>query len=67
MDRPEIGSIWNGRGSEIKVIEKDSEENKDSDGSYIKSSNGIIYKYLSEPIGKIGQCKTIKGFYACWK
>lgn len=67
MEGPDIGSIWNGQGFQIIVIDKDSDENKHSDGSYIKSSNGIIYKYLSGPKNKIGQCKTIKGFYACWK
>lgn len=63
--QPEIGSIWDGQGFKIQVIHKDDPKNINTDGTY-KRSGDVIYEYLSQPYGKIGNCKTLEGFYACW-
>jgi len=62
---PSIGTIWNGQGFKIQVIHKDDPKNINTDGSY-KRSGEVIYEYLTSPVGKIGNCKTLEGFYACW-
>lgn len=63
---PLPGSIWNGQGFQIEVIDKNDKENIGKDGNYIRSGR-VVYKYLTEPVGKIGNCKTLEGFYASWK
>tara|TARA_B110001450_G_C17563447_1_gene457741 strand:+ start:672 stop:869 length:198 start_codon:yes stop_codon:yes gene_type:complete len=62
---PEIGSIWTGQGFKIQVIDKNDPKNINTDRTY-KRSGMIVYEYLTQPIGKIGNCKTIKGFHQCW-
>ena len=63
--QPETGTFWHGQGFEIQVIGINDAENIKADGSY-KRSGQVIYKYISQPVGKIGNCKTLKGFYASW-
>lgn len=63
--QPEIGSIWDGQDFKIQVIHKDDPKNINTDGTY-KRSGAVIYEYLSQPYGKIGNCKTLEGFYDCW-
>ena len=63
--QPEVGTIWSGQGFKIKVIHKDDPCNIDENGNY-KRTGQVIYQYLSNPNGKIGHCKKIEGFYACW-
>ena len=65
METPDIGSIWNTPYFKIQVIDKQDPKNIKPDGSY-KRSGAVIYEYLTSPVGKIGHCKTIEGFYACW-
>tara|TARA_Y100000389_G_scaffold75385_1_gene72034 strand:- start:3360 stop:3563 length:204 start_codon:yes stop_codon:yes gene_type:complete len=62
---PSIGTIWNGQGYKIQVIHKDDPKNINTDRSY-KRSGKVIYEYLTSSVGKIGNCKTLEGFYACW-
>lgn len=63
---PEIGTIYLGQGFKIQVIDINDSRNIASDGTYKKSGN-VIYEYLTRPIGKIGNCKTLAGFHACWE
>lgn len=63
---PEIGSIWVTDDFKIKVIDREDSKNIKQDGTY-KRSGKVIYEYLTEPVGKIGNCKTLEGFYACWE
>ena len=63
--QPDIRSFWHGQGFEIQVIDINDPENIDENGRY-KRSGQVIYKYISHPIGKIGNCKTLEGFYASW-
>ena len=63
--QPEIGSIWETDDFKIQVISKEDPKNINSDGTY-KRSGKVIYEYLTEPVGKIGNCKTLEGFYLCW-
>ena len=65
MELPTTGQVFNGQGFQIRIIDKDDPKNIDKDGNYIRSGL-IIYEYLSKPYGKIGNCKTLEGFYACW-
>ena len=62
---PEIGNIYVGQGFKIREIDINDPKNINSDGTY-KRSGKVIYEYLTGPIGKIGNCKTIGGFYNCW-
>jgi len=62
---PEINSIWSSNDFKIQIIAKDDSRNKSPDGKY-KRTGKVIYEYLTGPIGKIGNCKTIEGFYQCW-
>ena len=63
---PEIGSIWVTDDFKIQVIDRDDPKNIKPDGTY-KRSGKVIYEYLTGPVGKIGNCKTLEGFYACWE
>lgn len=63
---PEIGSIWVTDDFKIKVIDREDPKNIKQDGTY-KRSGKVIYEYLTGPVGKIGNCKTLEGFYACWE
>lgn len=63
--KPDIGSIWSGQGFKIQIINKDDCDNINRDGSY-KRTGMVVYRYLTGPVGKIGHCKTMEGFHACW-
>lgn len=65
MEQPEIGTIWVGQGYTIEVIDKNDKRNINSDGTY-KRTGQVIYKYIDGANNKIGNCKTLKGFYDCW-
>ncbi len=65
MENPTVDEVYHGQGFKIRIINKDDQRNIDISGNYRKSGL-IIYEYISEPLGKIGNCKTLKGFYACW-
>ena len=62
---PAIGSIWTGQGFNIQIIDKNDRKNINSYGGY-KKSGKVVYEYLTTPVGKIGNCKTLNGFYGCW-
>ena len=63
--QPKPGSIYEGQGFKIQIIDINDPKNINSDGTYKRSGN-VIYEYLTGPIGKIAHCKTLDGFYACW-
>ena len=64
--QPKPGSVYQGQGFKIQIIDINNPKNINSDGTYKKSGN-VIYEYLTRPIGKIGNCKTLAGFHACWE
>jgi hypothetical protein len=66
VSQPIIGSKWSYSGFTIQVIGKENIKNINTDGSY-KRSGQVIYEYIQGPIGKIGHCKTMNGFYGMWK
>ena len=66
MSQPKIGSIWKGQGFKIQVIDINDPKNINPTGEY-KKTGDVIYEYLSGPVGKIANCKTLDGFHACWK
>ena len=65
MFQPEIGSSWIGQDFTIEVIDKNDKRNINADGTY-KRSGKVIYQYINGANNKIGHCKTLEGFYACW-
>tara|TARA_Y100000768_G_scaffold247914_2_gene188137 strand:+ start:1497 stop:1730 length:234 start_codon:yes stop_codon:yes gene_type:complete len=65
-NQPIAGSKWTYDRFTIQVIEKENIKNINSDGSHKRSGN-VIYEYIQGPIGKIGHCKTLEGFYCMWK
>ena len=65
-NQPISGSKWIYDGFIIQVIDKDDIKNINTDGSY-KRSGDVIYEYIQEPIGKIGNCRKLDGFYCLWK
>ena len=69
MEAPQIGSTFSKHEFTIEVIHEDDKRNKDLNGNYIKEpyGNSILYVYLSDPVGKIGECKTVDGFNATWR
>lgn len=66
---PSPNEIFKGQGFTIRVIDGFTDPaNKNADGSYKRSpTGGVLYVYLSEPVGKLGRCKTLDGFRACWE
>ena len=64
--QPINGSKWSYDGFIVLVINKENIKNINTDGTY-KRSGDVIYEYLQGPIGKIGHCKTLEGFYCLWK
>lgn len=53
----------------VRVIDPVTDPaNRNSDGSYKRApwADSIVYEYLSGPVGKIGRCKTVEGFHACF-
>jgi hypothetical protein len=66
VSKPTPGETFSGQGFEIRVIDINDFKNLNEDGTY-KRSSGIIYEYLTGPVGKIGRCKTIEGFHYCWQ
>lgn len=63
---PKIGEIFSDGYYRIQIIDKEDFKNKDESGNYRRTGK-IIYEYLSHPIGKIGNCKTLEGFNATWR
>lgn len=63
--QPKPGSIYQGQGFKIQIIDINNPKNINPDGTYKRSGN-VIYEYLTAPIGKIGHCKSLNGFYASW-
>lgn len=69
MSSPKPNETYSKNGFLIRVINGHTDPaNMNSDGSYKKNPNygGILYEYMIGPVGKIGRCKTLEGFIACW-
>ena len=64
--QPISGSKWSYDGFIVQIIDKENIKNINTDGTY-KRSGDVIYEYIQGPIGKIGHCKTLEGFYCLWK
>lgn len=69
MDVPAPNTHFTAQGFTIEVIDGWTDpRNKNADGTYIREPDetSVIYVYKTGPVGKIGRCKTLNGFYASW-
>lgn len=67
---PAPGDVFKANGFTIQVIDPwNDPRNKTKQGGYKREPDetSVIYEYKTGPIGKIGRCKTLKGFNTCWR
>lgn len=62
---PDVGSQWSSDDYLVRVIDAADYKNLNEDGTH-KKSGMVVYEYLSEPVGKIGSCQSVIGFYKCF-
>lgn len=66
---PSPNEIYQNSDFTVRVIDPATDPvNKNADGSFKREPwrDSIVYEYLTGPVGKIGRCKTVEGFYACF-
>jgi len=67
---PTPNTLFTTQGFIIEVINGFTDpRNKNADGTYkrVPDDTSIIYEYKTPPVGKIGRCKTLEGFYTMVK
>ena len=66
---PAPNKIYKSYDFTVRVIDPATDPaNKNEDGSFKREPWGesVVYEYLTGPTGKIGRCKTVDGFHACF-